>query len=54
MLRKIFIGAVLLAPVFTFAEGKGHAYTYVHTKHAPEIDGSNIVLGIAVLGGVPS
>jgi LPXTG-motif cell wall-anchored protein len=52
MLRKIFITSALLAPLLAFAQGNGHAYG--HFKHAPEIDGSNIVLGIALLGGVLS
>jgi hypothetical protein len=54
MLRKLLLATVLLTPLVTFAEGRGHAYAWGHVKHAPEIDGSNIVLGIALLGGILS
>ena len=52
MLRKIAFASLLLVPLITFAEGEGHAYG--HSRHAPEIDGSNIVLAIALLGGILS
>ncbi len=52
MLRKIAVASLLLVPLITFAEGHGHAYG--HSRHAPEIDGSNIVLAIALLGGILS
>jgi hypothetical protein len=54
MIRKILLATVLLTPLLTFAQGNGHAYAYGHAKHAPEIDGSNLILGIALLGGILS
>lgn len=54
MLRKIAVTSLLLVPLITFAEGHGHGHAYGHSRHAPEIDGSNIVLAIALLGGILS
>lgn len=56
MLRKLAISTALLVPLFAFAQGNGNgnAYAYGHTKHAPEIDGGNAVLAIALLGGLLS
>lgn len=54
MLRKIALTSALLVPLLAYAEGNGHAYAYGHSKHAPEIDGGNIVLAIALLGGILS
>lgn len=52
MLRKLAVTSLLLVPLLSFAEGNGHAYG--HSRHAPEIDGSNVVLAIALLGGILS
>jgi hypothetical protein len=52
MLRKLAVTSALLAPLLVFAQGNGNAYG--HSKHAPEIDGGNIVLAIALLGGLLS
>ncbi|MFL6716894.1 MAG: hypothetical protein ACJ8G3_11095 [Burkholderiaceae bacterium] len=56
MLRKIALTSALLVPLLAYAEGNGNgnAYAYGHSKHAPEIDGGNIVLAIALLGGILS
>lgn len=54
MLRKLAISTALLVPLFAFAQGNGHGNAYGHTKHAPEIDGGNAVLAIALLGGLLS
>jgi uncharacterized protein (TIGR03382 family) len=52
MFRKLAVTSVLLVPLMVFAQGNGNAYG--HTKHAPEIDGGNIVLAVALLGGLLS
>ena len=52
MLRKIALTSALLFPLLAYAEGNGNAYG--HSKHAPEIDGGNVVLAIALLGGILS
>ena len=52
MLRKLAVTSVLLVPLLALAEGRGHAYG--HSKHAPEIDGGNVVLALALLGGILS
>jgi hypothetical protein len=53
MLRKLLFTALIAAPLLASADpGNGNAYG--HTKHAPEIDGSNVILGIALLGGIIS
>ena len=58
MLRKIALTSALLVPLLAYAEGNGNgngnAYAYGHSKHAPEIDGGNIVLAIVLLGGILS
>ena len=54
MLRKLALTSALLFPLLAFGQGNGHAYAYGHSKHAPEIDGGNIVLAIALLGGLLS
>ena len=54
MLRKLAVTSVLLAPLLVFAQGNGHGNAYGHSKHAPEIDGGNVVLAIALLGGLLS
>ena len=54
MLRKLAISTALLVPLFAFAQGNGHGNAYGHSKHAPEIDGGNAVLAIALLGGLLS
>ncbi|WP_147383937.1 hypothetical protein [Noviherbaspirillum sedimenti] len=61
MIRKIVVTSLLLAPLLTFAQGNGqngngngHAYGHRNRLHAPEIDGSNVVLAVALLGGILS
>lgn len=59
MVKKILVGAVLLAPLVTLAQSSSaleHANgnASFNRTHAPEIDGGNAVLGIALLGGVIS
>jgi hypothetical protein len=59
MLRKILLATVLLTPLVTFAQSSS-AWTHANGNasfkqvHAPEIDGGNAVLGLALLGGIIS
>jgi hypothetical protein len=60
MMKKILFVATLLLPFAVFAEPNEkvleHAKEQTHSLHAhfnaPEIDGSNLMLGIALVGGV--
>jgi hypothetical protein len=60
MMKKILFVAALLLPFAVFAEpnedSHAHAKEHAHSLHAhfnaPEIDGSNLMLGIALVGGV--
>jgi hypothetical protein len=58
MLRSFLASVVLLAPLITLAEPNANAYKHANSnasfKHAPEIDGSNIILGVTLLGGIVS
>jgi hypothetical protein len=69
MLRKMLVmGSLLMMPLITFAQasenagghGNGNAFglgngnAYGRVTHAPEIDSSNIVLGITLFGGIVS
>ena len=57
MLRKILLAGVLLTPLVTFAQSS-NAYANANGNasfnrvHAPEIDGGNAILGLALLGGI--
>ena len=55
MLRNAIFIAALLAPVAVFAAPNEHALANANEHasfNAPEIDGSNLLLGIALVGGV--
>ena len=59
MLKKIFLFTALLTPLITFAQSSSafeHANSNASFKstHAPEIDGGNAVIGLALLGGIIS
>ncbi|SMP49694.1 hypothetical protein [Noviherbaspirillum suwonense] len=56
MLRKLAATSILLAPLLAFGQGNGHGYGHGngHGRHAPEINGGNVVLALALLGGILS
>ena len=58
MLRNILVSAALLVPLITFAEPNANANKHANSnasfKHAPEIDGANMMLGVTLLGGIVS
>lgn len=58
MLKGFLVSTVLLVPLIAFAEPNANAYAHANPKasfkHAPEIDGTNLVLGITLLGGLVS
>lgn len=66
MVKKFLLAIVLLTPLVTFAQSSSafeHAngnasfqpgHTTGNSVHAPEIDGGNAVLGLALLGGIIS
>lgn len=59
MLKRFLVAAVLLTPLVTFAQSSSafeNANVNASFKrvHAPEIDGGNAILGIALLGGIVS
>ena len=58
MFKKILFATVVLTPLVTFAAPNENAYAHanVHASfmRAPEIDGGNLVLGLALLGGIIS
>lgn len=59
MLKRILVAAVLLTPLVTLAQSS-KAFENANDNasfkrvHAPEIDGGNAALGIALLGGIVS
>lgn len=58
MLQKAFLCAALLTPLLAFGEPSAKAYEHANGNaaflRAPEIDGSNALLGIVLLGGIIS
>lgn len=62
MLRKLLVAAVFLTPLFVsaqsdsaFSHANGNAsFQPGNSVHAPEIDGGNAILGLALLGGIVS
>jgi LPXTG-motif cell wall-anchored protein len=60
MLRNFMLAIALLVPLVTFAEPNANALNNANPasgqgfSHAPEIDGSNAMLGLVLLGGIVS
>jgi hypothetical protein len=58
MLSKFLVAATLSVPLIAFAEPNANAFAHANQhasfQHAPEIDGTNVVLGITLLGGIIS
>lgn len=55
-LRKALFATVFLTPLVSFSAPNENAYQHANGnasfKRAPEIDGSNLVLGLALVGGI--
>jgi hypothetical protein len=58
MFKKILCATFVLTPLVAFAAPSENAYAHANEHasflRAPEIDGGNLLLGLALLGGIIS
>jgi hypothetical protein len=58
MLKKFLLTTLVLTPLVTLAKPNEHAFEHANGQasfmRAPEINGGNLILGFALLGGIVS